>query len=66
MACKIILAYPDYTMPFDIYTDVSSRQLGAAIMQNNKPVVFFSQKVSEVQQKYSVMELELLSKVEYL
>jgi len=53
-------------MPFDIYTDVSSRQLGAAIMQNNKPVVFFSQKVSEVQQKYSVMELELLSKVEYL
>ena len=61
-----MLAYPDYSLPFDIYTDASSCQLGAVITQKGKPIAFFSRKLSETQQKYSVTELELLSIVETL
>jgi hypothetical protein len=46
--------------------DTSSTQLGAVIAQNKKPIVFFSWKLSETQQKYSVTEIELLAIVETL
>jgi hypothetical protein len=52
--------------PFEIYTDASSTQLGAMITQDNRPIVFFSRKLSEKQQKYSVIGIELLAIVETL
>ena len=51
---------------FEIYTDTSSMQLGAVITQDDRPIVFFSRKLSETQQKYSVIEIELLAIVETL
>jgi hypothetical protein len=47
--------------PFEIYTDASSMRLGAVITQDNRPIVFFRWKLSKMQQKYSVMEIELLA-----
>ncbi len=41
-------------------------QLGAVITQDNRPIVFFSRKLSETQPKYSVTEIELLAIVETL
>jgi hypothetical protein len=41
-------------------------QLGAMITQDNRPIAFFSRKLSEMQQKYSVTEIELLALVETL
>ena len=61
-----MLAYPDYSKPFEIYTDASTRQLGAVITQGNRPLAFFSRKLSEAQEKYNITELELLSIVETL
>jgi hypothetical protein len=52
--------------PFEIYMDASSTQLGAVITQDNRPIAFFSRKLSETQQKYSVTEIELLAIVEIL
>ncbi len=52
--------------PFEIYTDASSMQLGAVITQDNRPVAFFSRKLSETQPKCSVTEIELLAIVETL
>ena len=66
MAREVMLAYPDYEQPFEVYTDASSRQLGAVIVQNNRPIAFFSRKLSDTQKKYSVPELELLSIVKTL
>jgi hypothetical protein len=66
LARDVCLAYPDYSERFDIYTDASSRQLGAVITQKNRPIAFFSRKLSDTQKKYSVTELELLSIVECL
>ncbi len=66
IAKETVLAYPDFLKPFEIYTDTSSKQLGAMITQDNRPIAFFSRKLSETQQKYSVTESELLSIVETL
>jgi hypothetical protein len=40
--------------------------LGAVITQDNRPIAFFSRKLSEMQQKYSVTEIELLAMVKTL
>ncbi len=66
IARDVVLAYPNYEKQFEIYTDASSRQLGAVIVQDNRPISFFSRKLTETQRKYSVTELELLSIVETL
>ena len=49
-----------------IYTDASTRQLGAVITHDNRPIEFFSRKLTDVQQRYSVTEIELLAIVETL
>jgi hypothetical protein len=60
------LAYPDYSKVFEIYTDASSKQLGAVISQDKRPIAFFSWKLSNMQRKYSVTKIELLAIVETL
>ncbi len=62
----MVLAYPDFTKSFNIYTNASTKQLGAVITQNNRPIAFFSQKLSGAQSKYTVTKLELLAIVETL
>ena len=66
LAREKFLAYPKYGEIFEIYTDASTRQLGAVITKNGRPLAFFSQKLNRPQQKYSITELELLSIVECL
>jgi hypothetical protein len=66
IAKDVVLAYPDYSKVFEIYTDASSKQLGAVITQGNRPIAFFSQKLSDTQRKYSVTKIELLAIVETL
>ena len=66
IAKDVVLAYPDYSGVFEIYTDASSKQLGAVITQKNRPVTFFSWKLSVAQRKYSVTKIELLAIVETL
>ena len=62
----MVLAYPDFTKPFYIYTNVPTKQLGAVITQDNRPIAFFSWKLSGAQSKYTVTKLELLAIVETL
>ncbi len=66
IAKEVVLAYPDFTKPFVIYTDASIKQLGSVITQDNRPIAFFRQKVSGAQSKYTVTELELLAIMETL
>ena len=66
IARDVTVAYPDYSQGFEIYTDGSMRQLGAIITQNNRPIAFFSRKLSACQQKYSITKIELLAIVETL
>jgi hypothetical protein len=66
IAKETVLAYPDFLKPFEIYTDTSSTQLGAVTAQDNRPIWFFSRKLSKTQQKYSFTEIELMAIVETL
>lgn len=61
-----MLDYLDFTKEFLIYADTSSRKLGSVIVQNNRPLAFFSRKLAKAQMNYTVTELELLSIVETL
>ena len=66
IADDIKLAYPDFTQPFEIYTDASEYQLGAVITQKGKPIAFYSRKLSPAQTRYTTTERELLAIVETL
>jgi hypothetical protein len=66
IAKEVVLAYLDFDKVFEIYTDASTKQLGSVITQSNRPLAFFSRKLSVQQQKYSVTEIELLAIVETL
>ena len=54
------LAFPDFKQPFDLYTDASDQQLGATLVQNGKPLGFYTQKLNSVQLNCIVGEKELL------
>ncbi len=38
----VVLAYPDFTKPFEIYTDASTKELGAVYTQENIGLLRFS------------------------
>jgi hypothetical protein len=66
MAKETILSFPDFNKPFHIHTDASNTALGAVIMQDGKPLAFYSRKMNAAQRNYTTGEQELLSIVETL
>ena len=52
------LAFPEFEKPFDLYTDASDQQLGATLVQDGKPLGFYTQKVNSAQLNYTVGEKE--------
>ncbi len=55
-----------YSEGFKIYTDSLKSQLGVVITQNNRPLAFFSRKLSLTQQNYCMNKRELLAIVKAL
>ncbi len=51
IAKEVVLAYPDFMKPFEMYTDASTMQLGSVKTQGNRPIAFFSRKLSVMQTK---------------
>jgi ribonuclease HI len=66
LAREVVLAYPDFSVTFEIYTDASKYQIGSVITQKDKPLAFYSRKLTDPQTRYTVTELELLAIVEAL
>ena len=62
----VLLRFPDFAKPFDIYMDASDHQLGAVITQDNQPIAFYSRKLNDAQKRYTTTERELLAIVETL
>ena len=61
-----MLSFPDFSKPFVIHTDASHSQLGSVISQDNKPIAFYSKRLTSAQEKYTTTERELLAIVETL
>ena len=57
---EITPAYPDFSKEFEVYTDSSDYQLGGVIVQNGRPLAFYSRKLRGAQLNYTVTVEELL------
>ncbi|WVY96197.1 hypothetical protein V8G54_028348 [Vigna mungo] len=56
-----ILAVLDFSKSFTLETDASSKELGAALLQEGRPLAFWSQALSDRGQQKSVYERELMA-----
>ena len=56
VACNTLLAYPDDNKHFNIHTDAINHKLGAGVIQEVKPIAFYSRKWTETQNIYMVTE----------
>ena len=61
---EVLLSYPDFNKSFQIYVDASDHQMAAVIMQDKKPIVFYSRELNTTQRRYTTTERELLSTIE--
>jgi DUF438 domain-containing protein len=65
---KVLLCYPDFNKPhlFHLNTDASDHRLWAVIMQDKKPIAFYSRKINTAQKWVTTTERdrELLSAIE--
>ena len=58
------LQFPDWKKPFHLYSDASDVQLGATLVQEGRPLGFYTRKMNAAQLNYTVGEKELLGIVE--
>ena len=66
MSRETVLAFPDFAKDFHVYTDSSDYQLGAVIMEDDRPLAFYDRKLNSAQKRYTTGKQELLSIVETL
>ena len=58
---EVLLAYPDFNVPFEIHNDASKLQTGAIVSQKGNPIAFYSRKMNSAQQNYTTTDKELHS-----
>ena len=61
-----ILALPNFKKVFTIVCDASNRAIGEVLIQEGKPIAFFSENLNEAKQRYSTYDLELYAIVQSL
>jgi hypothetical protein len=60
MGTCLVLALPNFTLPFVLECDASDEGIGEVLMQGGHPIVFESQKLSQLERLYSIYDKEML------
>lgn len=63
MTTTLVLMLPDYTKPFILECDAFGKGVGAVLMQDGKPIAFYSKALSTTSLGLSTHEKELLAVV---
>jgi hypothetical protein len=62
---ELLLIYPDFSQPFIVACDASTKAVGAVLSQlrngEERPIAFCSRQLNSAESKYSTTELELLA-----
>ena len=61
-----VLAFPDPDKPFELVCDASGFGLGAVLLQEGRPLGYYSRKMTAAEHNYVVTEQELLATIEAL
>jgi hypothetical protein len=65
LSTEPLLVYPDFSQPFIVACDASTKAIGAVLSQRRNgeehPVAYASRQLNSAESKYSVTELELLA-----
>lgn len=63
---QTLLHFPNFTQPFELYTDASNLGISGILTQKEKLVGIFSRQLSDVQRRYTIVERETLAIVKSL
>jgi len=58
-----ILQVPHFEVPFEVACDESHSGIGGVLSQHGHPIAFFSKRLNEMRQRYSMYDLELYALV---
>ena len=61
-----VLAYPDPEQPYELISDASMAGCGAVLVQDGRPIAYFSSKFSSAERNYTTGEQELLGIIKAL
>ena len=59
-----ILVLPDFNKPFQVKCDASGEAIGVILIQEDRPVAYFSEKLNDTNMKYSSYDIEFYAVVQ--
>lgn len=66
VASELVLKLPDFSLPPEVHTDASDRDISGVLIKDGHPVAFESRKLKDAEQRYLAHEKEMTAVVHCL